>query len=870
MARKAPNLATLRRLFALSGNQCAFPGCNHKLVDEDGVFVAEICHIEAAEPLGERYNERQTDEERRCFENLMLMCHAHHKKTDDIKRFDVFALKEIKKNHETQFLQNHFIINDDALDNAYESIEKKLECIINQNNTTHELLGSLNHSIQFISQNVALDQSKIYSEQLEFIKQFKKEQKYNTLLESLLLYKKDNWPKINDELKYKVLANIGVALFNLGRKQEGAAYLIKLANIAWETADSLAYLCLAYAILHKEKEFTIVFDKTKKLDPNNINLWVSYIHMYKELVPVPNIQSAIPVVLLERNEILFTLGEAYVDYGNTTLGFEMINKSVKLSGVDKAENWLFIGTVVTRKLMHVVTPEKILLGGFSKDELDEIREYKNKLSELWKYISETELASGAAFLIMNRGLCYKVLGDLKQAEKDLFKAWSITKNLDTFKALLLHYCETQQFDKGEELLLDFDLQLNKNGRIEYSSCKARFFILKKEFDIAIQILEEQLDELTDYDGDRLRILDLITLACFQLKAPNRALPFAQLIIEEFPNSPIGYLSQGIYYKYAGEYENALLSFNTALEKEFHTKNGNFVLFQLGNEFAQLRNHQKAILCYEKITDLSVHDKVQPQLVLEYFRAEQYGKAISLCLRIKEQVNNDPRANEILFRSYVEIGEKAKAEKIISEYLKNGKSDSLDYFRFIGGQFFASLEELDRASEFFIQISHPSLFSLEERMLIAQVLLDSGKIADGLEAAYDARIDHFENGRAHDLYVKIVLRDNSRPIDLLFPDQVGINNAVHFVDQAGTKTVFFITDDSRLNMPYILRPSNKLSERLIGKSIGDIIEMPNNIGSGSVLKIEKIMSKDVFAFQESLDLLSTRFSEETDMVFGKFG
>lgn len=869
MARKAPNLATLRRLFTLSGNQCAFPGCNHKLVDEDGVFVAEICHIEAAEPLGERYNKRQTDEERRCFENLMLMCHAHHKKTDDIKRFDVFALKEIKKNHETQFSQNHFIINDDALDNAYESIEKKLECIINQNNTTHELLGSLNQHIQFISQNVALDQSKIYSEQLEFINKFKKEQKYNTLLESLLLFKKSNWLKINDELKYKVLANISVAMFNLGRKHEGAEYLVELEDISWKTPDSLSYLCLAYAILHKEKEFTVVFNKTRALAPNNINLWVSYIHMYKGSVSVRDIHADIPTILLERNEILFTLGEAYVDHGDSSLGFEMINKSLESGGISIAENWLFIGTAITRKLMDLVTPEKILLGGFSNDELDEIRKYRNKLSELWAYVSQTELALGAAFLVMNRGLCWKILGDLKQAEKDLLTAWTIAKNLDTFKALLLHYCETLQFDKGEDLLLEAESRIENDKRIEYAMCKARLFTLKGDIDVAIQTLENQLIVL-DEGEERLRILDVITLTCFQLKVPDRAFPFALQTISEFPNSPFGYLSQGICYKYADEYEKALLSFNTALEKEFDEKNGNFVLFQLGNEFAQLRNHQKAAFCYEKITDISVYDKVQPLLVLEYFRADRYDEAIELCLRIKEQVNNDPRANEILFRSYVEIGEKGKAEKIISEYVKIGKPDSLDYFRFIGGQFFASLEELDRASDFFIQISDPSSFSLEERMLVAQVLLDSGKVVDGLEVAYDARIDHFENGRAHDLYVKIVLRDKSHPIDLLFPDQVGINNAVHFVDQAGTKTFFFITDDSRLNMPYTLRPSNKLSERLMGKTIGDIIEMPNNVGAGSVLKIEKIMSKDVFAFQESLDLLSTRFSEVTDMVFGKFG
>ena len=56
MARLAPKLEVLRTLFALSGNQCAFPGCNHSLISNKGTFITEICHIEAANEGGERYN----------------------------------------------------------------------------------------------------------------------------------------------------------------------------------------------------------------------------------------------------------------------------------------------------------------------------------------------------------------------------------------------------------------------------------------------------------------------------------------------------------------------------------------------------------------------------------------------------------------------------------------------------------------------------------------------------------------------------------------------------------------------------------------------------------------------------------------------
>lgn len=101
--RLAPQQDVLRELFLKSGNQCAFPDCHHLIINEEGVFVAQICHIEAAEPGGQRFNPAQSNEDRRMFCNLILLCHLHHKITDDDIKYPVDRLKEIKKLHELKF-----------------------------------------------------------------------------------------------------------------------------------------------------------------------------------------------------------------------------------------------------------------------------------------------------------------------------------------------------------------------------------------------------------------------------------------------------------------------------------------------------------------------------------------------------------------------------------------------------------------------------------------------------------------------------------------------------------------------------------------------------------------------------------------------
>lgn len=94
----------LRSLYLLSGNRCAFPKCTQVLIDDAGDFVGEVCHIEAAEPGGQRHNLDITNEERRAGSNLILLCRNHHKKTDNVKKFTVEVLRQMKEKHEFRFL----------------------------------------------------------------------------------------------------------------------------------------------------------------------------------------------------------------------------------------------------------------------------------------------------------------------------------------------------------------------------------------------------------------------------------------------------------------------------------------------------------------------------------------------------------------------------------------------------------------------------------------------------------------------------------------------------------------------------------------------------------------------------------------------
>jgi hypothetical protein len=96
-----PSLKTIKRLFALSANQCAFPKCTAPIIESSGVVTGKICHIRARNPQGARYDAKQSDEERNAFHNLILLCGRHHDTIDfqpDI--YTVDTLVEMKNLHE--------------------------------------------------------------------------------------------------------------------------------------------------------------------------------------------------------------------------------------------------------------------------------------------------------------------------------------------------------------------------------------------------------------------------------------------------------------------------------------------------------------------------------------------------------------------------------------------------------------------------------------------------------------------------------------------------------------------------------------------------------------------------------------------------
>lgn len=78
-------VGTERALFRLSRGTCYHPDCLVpvlRMIDGQPIVNVEIGHIHGARPGSARYDPAMTDRERASFDNLLLLCTAHHKLID--------------------------------------------------------------------------------------------------------------------------------------------------------------------------------------------------------------------------------------------------------------------------------------------------------------------------------------------------------------------------------------------------------------------------------------------------------------------------------------------------------------------------------------------------------------------------------------------------------------------------------------------------------------------------------------------------------------------------------------------------------------------------------------------------------------------
>ena len=149
MAGSQPNAhqytaGTERALYAFSNTRCYFPDCTTpviKFVGDEPVNNVQIAHIRGAKPNSPRYDPAMSDDQRRAFSNLILLCTPHHTVVDRLHPDDysVETLEQWKAARESAAGIDNDALSSLSDDQLFEKIEAAVRSASPQRTVVAEL-----------------------------------------------------------------------------------------------------------------------------------------------------------------------------------------------------------------------------------------------------------------------------------------------------------------------------------------------------------------------------------------------------------------------------------------------------------------------------------------------------------------------------------------------------------------------------------------------------------------------------------------------------------------------------------------------------------------------------------------------------------
>lgn len=158
-------LPDVKKLFALSDNECASPVCEHKMISDDGKTVlGEICHISGANPKGPRWREELCDDYRRDYDNLILLCSSCHKEIDNKNNENQFTetiLLSWKKAHLEKTAGKTLDVDESIAEQALQKLEEWFEAVGIKLDRIQEDVQNIHSEIQKLPQKISEQQEQV-------------------------------------------------------------------------------------------------------------------------------------------------------------------------------------------------------------------------------------------------------------------------------------------------------------------------------------------------------------------------------------------------------------------------------------------------------------------------------------------------------------------------------------------------------------------------------------------------------------------------------------------------------------------------------------------------------------------------------------
>jgi len=609
-------------------------------------------------------------------------------------------------------------------------------------------------------ENIIFDYSKLvggireeeYNSELNHVRDLLNSFEVDKALVNLEELKNRIWNVSSDQIKFRILSNIGSANLFINKHQEAAKYFIEAYQYNKDEEKASSNLSLAYFILEKYAKSRDFALKVLQKNPTNYVAFSMLIQSQIQLGEknLEEVVKNIPNEVKNSSEVysMFSFQawkqndiEGAKKYGEIALNLDKMNNPE-------------IKTNLAVTLLESLFKQQSIVFGLqiSLETKKTLKSIVNLLSEAWEKIKGKDLAKYKSFWLVNRAKAYRLLSNLSYAEEDI--------------NLALYYEPDNPEYIFEKAIISFE-----NNNIDYFFTNRKK--IEKIFDvipqsvllfaevISLKDIEESINILSKYldskdlniklNKEALRLLINLLLKNADYKEAKTYID-KLILVKNLDGIDKTILSK--FYRLSGNDPKATEYIKDAINS---LKNKTVTFrekLEISNELFYRKNYLEAVKIFKNILDVSINNELTHKVIYCYYKIGDYKNALGICEALTSEYGPIEFVSEIQSEIYEETDRPEKALKIYNEFITKFPDDinikikkaRIDYI----------LKNYLHVKEFLEKIEIINDLSLEQNMFISRLCIQTGLYEKALYLLYETRRKYYNQSNAHLQYIGIFL------------------------------------------------------------------------------------------------------------------
>ncbi|MBE9117313.1 hypothetical protein IQ249_15545 [Lusitaniella coriacea LEGE 07157] len=676
---------------------------------------------------------------------------------------------------------------------------------------------------------------------------------FNEAIQYIENLKAEFWYKVDNSLKYRILANLGIANLGLDEVNRAAAKFLEALQYNPEDDRAIAYAAMGYLFQEDYARAEKSIEKALEKNPANTLAYSLLVRVIHVTDPIESVVERIPPAYRNSLDVLVALGEAALRRGRCDKAEEWWQTALKScddSSMDRVKAAL--GAALLKPITHYYP--LIAVGQLLETQKDSLERAVSLFTDVLggDYVSPKNLSRLKFNTLTNRSAALRLLSRHDEAIRDL----EIARQKEPDNPYLIKQRVLLAHEKGnEEEACRYAKQILSLPEtpeaflLVASSLMARNLDREAE-DILNQFLKIDSHKHLKQEANHLKF-NLFLNRGDRKKAES----ILHEVSSEDQESVFTLIDRIRWYKYIGSEESisaligrakTLLFSNTSIQAQVY----------FADLLYSLSYYRDASEIYEQFVDKTLNSKLSQKLLQSYYLAGNYKDALSLCQQLLDKYGSLETVSEMASCIYEYIGDLDTARQICEDYINTFPDDVRMKLRLAGINY--ATKEYRKLDRFLNSKPSTKSLILEDIKILARLHKVRGRIDEFLETIYEMRYRFYNDTQVHVLYqTSYMLEAKSKPSIQSF-DVVEDGCGVLVSNEYGNEQWYILEDRLDASLARCeLNSSQPLYKALIGKSLGEEVIQAEDTFGRNALKILAITDKYFAASKQSFSVLENQ-------------